>query len=83
MSSMPYKCNFLKSPTQDSNADYYRQYRAGHYNRALEEAIQTHKSQWAKDWESKNPLSGGATFSSMIPTERVCFSLTSLCQTKN
>jgi hypothetical protein len=45
--------------------------RAGHYNRALEEAVQTHKSQWAKDWESKNPLSGGATFTSMSPTERV------------
>lgn len=45
--------------------------KAGHYNRALEEAIQTHKSQWAKNWESKNPLSGGATFSSMTPTERL------------
>ncbi|KAK2628654.1 hypothetical protein QTJ16_001757 [Diplocarpon rosae] len=45
--------------------------KSGHYNRALEEAIQTHKSQWAKDWESKNPLSGGATFASMAPTERL------------
>ena len=45
--------------------------RAGHYNRALEEAISTHKSQWARDWESKNPLSGGGTFASMLPTERV------------
>jgi hypothetical protein len=45
--------------------------RPGHYNRALEEAIQSHKSQWAKDWEDKNPLSGGATFSSMSPSERV------------
>jgi hypothetical protein len=45
--------------------------RAGHYNRALEEAIQSHKSQWAKDWESKNPLSGGATFTTMTPTQRV------------
>lgn len=45
--------------------------RAGHYNRALEEAVQTHKSQWAKDWESKNPLSGGATFTTMMPTQRV------------
>lgn len=49
--------------------------RSGHYNRALEEAIQTHKSQWAKDWEAKNPLSGGATFSSMSPTERVKISI--------
>jgi hypothetical protein len=47
------------------------EHRPGHYNRALEEAIQSHKSQWAKDWESKNPLSGGAAFSSMSPTERV------------
>ena len=45
--------------------------RAGHYNRALEEAVQSHKSQWAKDWESKNPLSGGATFTTMTPTQRV------------
>ena len=47
------------------------EHRSGHYNRALEEAIQSHKSQWAKDWESKNPLSAGATFSTMSPTERV------------
>lgn len=46
-------------------------YRAGHYNRALEEAVQTHKSQWAKDWESRNPLLGGSTFTTMSPTERV------------
>jgi hypothetical protein len=45
--------------------------KAGHYNRALEEAIQTHKAQWARDWESKNPLSGGATFASMTPTQRL------------
>jgi hypothetical protein len=47
-------------------------YRPGHYNRALEEAIQTHKGQWAKDWESKNPVSGQATFASMTPIQRVC-----------
>lgn len=50
--------------------------RSGHYNRALEEAISTHRAQWAKDWESKNPLAGGATFGSMSPTERVSLSLT-------
>ncbi|KAI9746509.1 MAG: hypothetical protein M1818_000222 [Claussenomyces sp. TS43310] len=44
---------------------------SGHYNRALEEAVQTHKSQWARDWESKNPLSGGATFTSMSPAQRL------------
>lgn len=43
----------------------------GHYNRALEDAVSTHKSQWARDWAEKSPLSGGATFSSMTPTERV------------
>ncbi|KAK4227909.1 hypothetical protein QBC38DRAFT_172799 [Podospora fimiseda] len=45
--------------------------KAGHYNRALEEAIQTHKGQWARDWESKNPLANGATFSSMTPVQRL------------
>ncbi|KAI1274817.1 hypothetical protein F5Y07DRAFT_207234 [Xylaria sp. FL0933] len=43
----------------------------GHYNRALEDAISTHKNQWAKAWEDKNPLSGGKTFTSMTPTERL------------
>ncbi|KAK3357651.1 hypothetical protein B0T25DRAFT_165364 [Lasiosphaeria hispida] len=43
----------------------------GHYNRALEEAIQTHKGQWAKDWESQNPLSGSATFGTMTPVQRL------------
>lgn len=43
----------------------------GHYGRALEDAIQTHKSQWARDWESTNPLRGGATFGSMNPTQRL------------
>lgn len=45
--------------------------KAGHYGRALEDAIQTHKSQWAKDWGSTNPLKGGATFQSMNPTQRL------------
>ncbi|KAI0866881.1 hypothetical protein F4860DRAFT_455389 [Xylaria cubensis] len=43
----------------------------GHYNRALEDAISSHKNQWAKDWEHKSPLSGGNTFTSMNPTERL------------
>ncbi|KAB5570540.1 hypothetical protein GE09DRAFT_1217969 [Coniochaeta sp. 2T2.1] len=43
----------------------------GHYNRALEEAISTHKAQWARSWEGKNPLAGGATFASMTPVERL------------
>ncbi|TRX94802.1 hypothetical protein FHL15_004263 [Xylaria flabelliformis] len=46
----------------------------GHYNRALEDAISSHKNQWAKDWENKSPLSGGKTFTSMNPTERLTWS---------
>lgn len=45
--------------------------RAGHYGRALEEAITAHKSQWPKDWEGKSPLGSGASFASMTPVERV------------
>ncbi|KAI1306321.1 hypothetical protein F5Y03DRAFT_138970 [Xylaria venustula] len=43
----------------------------GHYNRALEDAISSHKNQWARDWEDKSPLSGGQTFATMNPTERL------------
>lgn len=49
----------------------YGIYRAGHYGRALEDAISSHKNQWPSKWEGKNPLSGGKTFNSMDPTERV------------
>jgi hypothetical protein len=48
------------------------EFRPGHYNRALEEAIQTHKAQWPKDWKNQNPLAGGATFGAMTPVQRVC-----------
>lgn len=43
----------------------------GHYNRALEEAIQTHKSQWPKEWAHTNPLLGSTTFTSMMSTQRL------------
>ncbi|KAI0476697.1 hypothetical protein F4859DRAFT_521275 [Xylaria cf. heliscus] len=43
----------------------------GHYNRALEDAISSHKNQWAKAWEDKSPISGGKTFTTMNPTERL------------
>ncbi|KAI0902130.1 hypothetical protein F4806DRAFT_27018 [Annulohypoxylon nitens] len=43
----------------------------GHYNRALEDAIHSHKNQWTRDWEDQSPLSGGKTFTSMGPTERL------------
>ncbi|KAL5342959.1 hypothetical protein BJX70DRAFT_240775 [Aspergillus crustosus] len=42
-----------------------------HYTRPLEEAIQTHSSQWPKAWQSKNPLHGGRNFASMSPEERL------------
>ncbi|KAL2270395.1 hypothetical protein VTJ83DRAFT_2579 [Remersonia thermophila] len=45
--------------------------KAGHYNRALEEAIQSHKGQWPKDWEGESPLAGNATFTSMTPVQRL------------
>ncbi|KAL3465800.1 hypothetical protein BJX64DRAFT_274893 [Aspergillus heterothallicus] len=41
-----------------------------HYQRPLEEAIQTHSSQWPKAWQGKNPLHGGRNFTSMSPSER-------------
>ncbi|KAK6950211.1 hypothetical protein Daesc_008537 [Daldinia eschscholtzii] len=43
----------------------------GHYNRALEDAISSHKNQWARDWKDENPLAGNKTFASMDPTERL------------
>lgn len=45
--------------------------RRGHFGRALEEAVQTHASQWPSAWNSKNPLHGGGNFTKMGPTERV------------
>ncbi|KAL9612431.1 MAG: hypothetical protein Q9167_002979 [Letrouitia subvulpina] len=43
----------------------------GHYQRALEEAVQTHASQWPLKWQSKNPLHGGGNFNNMNPAERL------------
>ncbi|KAJ9196383.1 hypothetical protein DTO164E3_5884 [Paecilomyces variotii] len=43
----------------------------GHFQRALEEAVQTHVSQWPRAWEGKNPLHGGRTFATMSPEERL------------
>jgi hypothetical protein len=37
----------------------------------LEDALTSHKGQWPSAWEEKSPLSGGATFNSMNPTERL------------
>ncbi|EGD92558.1 hypothetical protein TESG_00131 [Trichophyton tonsurans CBS 112818] len=43
----------------------------GHYQRALEEAIQTHQSQWPKAWQGKNPLANGGSYMTMTPEERI------------
>jgi hypothetical protein len=48
-------------------------HRKGHYGRALEEAIHTHKSSWPKDWVKINPISGGRSFNTMSAIERVSF----------
>ncbi|KAF2623997.1 hypothetical protein BU25DRAFT_493900 [Macroventuria anomochaeta] len=50
----------------------------GHYGRALEEAIQTQKSQWPAKWNYINPLSGSRSFNTMTPTERIIL-LHTLC----
>ena len=42
-----------------------------HYNRALEEAISLHKSEWPRSWDGSSPISGSKTFQSISPTERV------------
>lgn len=47
-------------------------YRRGHFQRALEEAVQTHTSQWPAVWGGKNPLHGGGNFSKMNAAARVC-----------
>ncbi|KAF2024436.1 hypothetical protein EK21DRAFT_78728 [Setomelanomma holmii] len=43
----------------------------GHYGRALEESVQTQKSQWPRAWGGVNPLSGGRGFQTMTALERI------------
>ncbi|KAI9791972.1 MAG: hypothetical protein M1816_003241 [Peltula sp. TS41687] len=43
----------------------------GHHQRALEEAVHTHASQWPKNWAGQNPLRGGRTFANMDASERL------------
>lgn len=45
--------------------------RRGHFQRALEEAVQTHATQWPLIWNGKNPLHGGGNFGKMSAAERV------------
>ncbi|KAF1809277.1 hypothetical protein P152DRAFT_461696 [Eremomyces bilateralis CBS 781.70] len=42
-----------------------------HYGRALEDAISFHKNEWPRAWGGVNPLSGGKSFNSMAPAERL------------
>ncbi|CCX12044.1 hypothetical protein FPQ18DRAFT_109012 [Pyronema domesticum] len=37
----------------------------GHHNRALEEAVHAHQSQWPRQWEGKNPMPGGRSFADL------------------
>ncbi|KAL8855149.1 MAG: hypothetical protein Q9221_000055 [Calogaya cf. arnoldii] len=43
----------------------------GHHGRALEEAVQSHTSQWPPKWMGKNPLHGGGSFNNMSPEGRL------------
>lgn len=45
----------------------------GHYGRALEEAIQTHSSQWPAAWKGANPLhaAGPGSFNNMSAEQRL------------
>ncbi|KAL8772649.1 MAG: hypothetical protein Q9209_002310 [Squamulea sp. 1 TL-2023] len=43
----------------------------GHHGRALEEAIQSHTSQWPSKWLGKNPLHGGGNFNNMSAEGRL------------
>jgi hypothetical protein len=52
-------------------ADVCPFHRRGHYGRALEEALLSHKSQWPRAWGGVNPISGGRSFYSMSPDEKV------------
>lgn len=45
--------------------------RPGHYNRALEEALTTHQSQWPRSWAEWDPLTANRTFDQMTADERV------------
>jgi len=43
----------------------------GHYGRALEDAVSEFKTQWPREWEGKNPVSGDKSFNTMNAEERV------------
>ncbi|KAK7709072.1 hypothetical protein SLS57_008797 [Botryosphaeria dothidea] len=43
----------------------------GHYGRALEEVMSTHRPEWPRAWGNVNPLSGSRSFNNMTPQERL------------
>ncbi|KAF8244774.1 hypothetical protein K440DRAFT_588151 [Wilcoxina mikolae CBS 423.85] len=43
----------------------------GHHNRALEEAVHAHQSQWPKEWGGKNPMPGGRSFGDLDTNGRL------------
>ncbi|KAI9837492.1 MAG: hypothetical protein M1819_007140 [Sarea resinae] len=43
----------------------------GHHLRALEECILSQKHQWPAAWKGANPLSGGRSFTTMTPSEKL------------
>ncbi|EQB45398.1 hypothetical protein CGLO_15731 [Colletotrichum gloeosporioides Cg-14] len=45
--------------------------KAGQYSKALDDALSAHKAQWPREWEGVNPLSGGNTFHTLAPTQRL------------
>lgn len=59
------------APAMNNGRLTVNRHRPGHYGRALEDSISSHRSQWAPEWDDKSPLSGGTTFNTMNPTERV------------
>ncbi|KAH6664348.1 hypothetical protein F5X68DRAFT_161043 [Plectosphaerella plurivora] len=43
----------------------------GHYMRALEDALSSHRHRWPKEWEEKSPFSGGIGFNDLGNTQRL------------
>ncbi|KAK5077249.1 hypothetical protein LTR64_005272 [Lithohypha guttulata] len=43
----------------------------GHYGRALEDAVSEYKSQWPREWNGQNPVSGSKGFQTMTAEERL------------
>ena len=57
-------------PPSTAAIDFSTPNRPGHYNRALEEAVQSNKSQWPSSW-TESPLAGSKSFATIGPADRV------------